>query len=1766
MLNTTNSNSEYLHNYIRKVAKQEQESVDTSSVYTGTIEAAQSGIYTIVLNQSDNSSSVLAIPIVSGDVYDKDDSVYLLRANTTATVNYFIVGKVNAIQEAFFNLTELERFNPNESKVDLSFGNNDFISISEDANNIFNSINALGYFQLEVKITSKVEDGAKIIIYLNYTDKSHYGAKFVFSSYEFIGQPGGNNYTLVQKKIFHLPSNINIKNIRIEKVGDFSVAAMNIVAGSLLEISAAYQNSIIVQNDRNYFEKEIPDTSNPLNTVTLTSKIYYNNKPLVGDALQYYWFLKDDSAVNPESSDYLDIEGAGNGWRCLNIFTLVTTADEQEIRLWDNKNNFIVLNKKNFIIPNEPNEFVNFSNFVNKVKCIVKYFDNFIESDLIDIYNYDYEQFSATLTTNVDPVIIIDRDDEIQLECKITNNNSKSNLSDFIYKYEWYLGDTILSNLKDSLVKVQDKTSTTLKEEDIQDNIREMENDIEEYYCKVSIYHKNDVIDGEVIEGKQPISEEISNTIQVTSAAAATDIQEEVRYKYYIADNHSVTFKENTQASEDTELSKWSGDWDIYDSNVTKPTWTDGSFEVVFNDLNLFNNKDKTKEYFVYYTKRTVVRQGLKILRKETGSFPQIARSVIYGNGGWKNYRVGNITNQLNTFNQLTNNGEDDGIYYSDIPELVLPQEELDWATTYYKKIVSPQGEISYQPVQLIATINFKKDLDYYIYNNEEKEYDLVSSEIVYDESTDYYKKINDNEYQKLVINTQNFDITNIQRPEGVTDLYKNIDNKLFINATYIRSGTLEVKDKFYASIGGDEVIIAGYSADENILQSQDGSTGISSNGKQIKINNGKEEENLDLVIWAGASNESYPFAVTKEGRVYAKDISIGSGLIDANTFITNVNGTLDSLQQQIDGEITSWFEAGTPIDINESGSNKIEVNENPPSDQWDTPEEKIKHEGDLYYDTNTQYCFRWIRKGIEPNYIWEWTQIADEGISEAMAAAAAAQTTAEGKSTVHYGTQDPTEIVGVTVNIGDLWVPGTSSGGSNVIKVYRGSSYGWVRAEDSQTKQETEKIVSDAIASSEDKISQAYQQAIQDALDGLEDPLYFETARLSQENSNVKIPAIILKAKDIDDNNNEIGLIYFNTESLVINSSNLKLNCYYGDDGLGYYQKGHLEINTTPLQLTPNKLVINIENTTFNGKIIAQEVASDAIRSINYSHVIENKASAPTLDNGGVQVGSYIFAKQGAFLDLNKGNLYTPNILLLGEEGDLILRGILQNWIKSNLGNKPNNLKFYMLLRPTQVQSTSTSYGSSIHTLFFDNVEIIYPAWWVLRKKTGDQYADWTNFENTEAPKCHFQNASSFKSEKWIDYSKLEIIQKEQKIIVNGEATLESDYWSDPLTSIQINDFNFGFDFDGLKTGSACINLQDQPSLAVGGYFSIDEDGYMINTRGSLGEAFKHSQGTVDGLYFYPSNSSSYTYDTLYSGSYFSNLDGKCGLLSQNNQSKENVFDLAKDIFLFAGAPIPIWEHKNSYSNQHTWWGDVDHANLKITTNGDLYLANFPVVRPTGYNPLQSTGTLSIVDWGNLLEERDITDNDSYAKNKIFNFLQMIDVKKVKQKNDPLNKYRFSLTTRELYQAADNPNQSLYPNEYFDPDVYACGLTYNYKYKTNFSSSIDSKSIGIRYDEIIAMLVVAAQEELKKQNDLRIVKSGTTTLTQSSGWTSKSVSFGKSLGSVPTVFCSVEHSGAAETAVYYYRITNVTTSGFTIYWYHNASSGSINLKWMAII
>ena len=63
--------------------------------------------------------------------------------------------------------------------------------------------------------------------------------------------------------------------------------------------------------------------------------------------------------------------------------------------------------------------------------------------------------------------------------------------------------------------------------------------------------------------------------------------------------------------------------------------------------------------------------------------------------------------------------------------------------------------------------------------------------------------------------------------------------------------------------------------------------------------------------------------------------------------FILATTQELQDLQDQIDGNITTWFYSGVPTLLNE------------PAVNWTTDDEKINHLGDLYYDQATGYAYR---------------------------------------------------------------------------------------------------------------------------------------------------------------------------------------------------------------------------------------------------------------------------------------------------------------------------------------------------------------------------------------------------------------------------------------------------------------------------------------------------------------------------------------------------------------------------------------------------------------------------------------------------------------------------------------------------------------------------------------------------------------------------------------------------------------------------------------
>ena len=93
---------------------------------------------------------------------------------------------------------------------------------------------------------------------------------------------------------------------------------------------------------------------------------------------------------------------------------------------------------------------------------------------------------------------------------------------------------------------------------------------------------------------------------------------------------------------------------------------------------------------------------------------------------------------------------------------------------------------------------------------------------------------------------------------------------------------------------------------------------------------------------------------------------------------------TVEALENIANNAVQTWMGAGVP-----TLSNK-------PASDWNTAELKAQHSGDIYYDTDTGYSYRF---GSSDGKNYSWSLIKDTDISKAVADAAKAQQTAEGVS-----------------------------------------------------------------------------------------------------------------------------------------------------------------------------------------------------------------------------------------------------------------------------------------------------------------------------------------------------------------------------------------------------------------------------------------------------------------------------------------------------------------------------------------------------------------------------------------------------------------------------------------------------------------------------------------------------------------------------------------------------------------------------------------------
>lgn len=120
------------------------------------------------------------------------------------------------------------------------------------------------------------------------------------------------------------------------------------------------------------------------------------------------------------------------------------------------------------------------------------------------------------------------------------------------------------------------------------------------------------------------------------------------------------------------------------------------------------------------------------------------------------------------------------------------------------------------------------------------------------------------------------------------------------------------------------------------------------------------------------------------------------------NAALADVSKEMAGLQEQIDGQIESWFESYDPTTIND------------PAKTWLDTNTEEAHMNDTFTNLETGASWRW---GISPQTgTYAWLPIADTATQKALQEAAKAQSTADGKSTTYLS--KPTSY-----SKGDLWI-----------------------------------------------------------------------------------------------------------------------------------------------------------------------------------------------------------------------------------------------------------------------------------------------------------------------------------------------------------------------------------------------------------------------------------------------------------------------------------------------------------------------------------------------------------------------------------------------------------------------------------------------------------------------------------------------------------------------------------------------------------------------
>lgn len=169
-----------------------------------------------------------------------------------------------------------------------------------------------------------------------------------------------------------------------------------------------------------------------------------------------------------------------------------------------------------------------------------------------------------------------------------------------------------------------------------------------------------------------------------------------------------------------------------------------------------------------------------------------------------------------------------------------------------------------------------------------------------------------------------------------------------------------------------------------NVMKAQNAADGV----KNDLANNYTTTVDMNSKIEQTANSIKSEVSETYQPKGdYATNSSVRSAIEQSATSITSTvsktyatKTSVDTLQNIADNAIESWYLAGVPI-----GTNK-------PASDWTTDTLKKQHIGDMYYDKDTGYSYRWLQEGTA----YKWIQIKDNDITTTNAVANEAKSTAD--------------------------------------------------------------------------------------------------------------------------------------------------------------------------------------------------------------------------------------------------------------------------------------------------------------------------------------------------------------------------------------------------------------------------------------------------------------------------------------------------------------------------------------------------------------------------------------------------------------------------------------------------------------------------------------------------------------------------------------------------------------------------------------------------